>query len=82
MEKLKSVRLIDELGRIVLPTEVRQMMDWSDKTPVQIWTNETKNEVILRNHVYTCIYCGETRNLKAFHNKHICPNCQKEITNL
>lgn len=35
----KFVRLIDELGRIVLPVEVRQAMEWGDRTPVEIWVN-------------------------------------------
>lgn len=77
-----SVRLIDELGRIVLPAEARQVMDWSEKTPVEIWVNATNNEIVIRQHTFVCTYCSSTENLKEYHKKHICPDFQKAIADL
>jgi len=82
MENNKNVRLIDELGRVVLPIEVRQAMDWGNKTPVEIWVNVTEDELVMKRHVFSCIYCGATENLKTYQKKHICPSCQTEISNL
>lgn len=82
MSKTKTVRLIDELGRIVLPIEVRQAMEWGDKTPVEIWVNATDNEVVIKRHELSCIYCGATNNLKQYQKKHICPDCQTEVSKL
>lgn len=82
METNKSIRIIDELGRIVLPMEVRQAMEWDSKTPLEIRINAAENEVVLKRHALTCIFCGERENLKVFNNKHICPACQEEITKL
>ncbi len=82
MEQSKTVRLIDELGRVVLPVEVRQAMDWGDKTPVEICLNAANHEVVIKRHKFTCIYCGATENLKQHRTKYICPNCQREIASL
>lgn len=82
MDNSKTVRLVDELGRIVLPAEARNAMDWGEKTPVEIWVNTTDQEIVIKRHTFTCAFCAETENLKAFHKKHICPACQKAIASL
>ena len=79
MNESKNVRLIDELGRVVLPAEARNAMDWGEKTPVEIRVNTMDHEIIIKRHTFTCAFCAETENLKAFHKKHICPACQKAI---
>ena len=79
MDEFKNVRLIDELGRGVLPAEARNAMDWGEKTPVEIGVNTTEQEIIIKRHTFTCAFCAETEHLKAFHEKHICPACQKAI---
>lgn len=82
MQENNNVRLIDELGRIVLPIEARQAMDWSVKTPVEIWVNAMDGEIVIKRHAFTCAYCGTTENLKEYNKKHICLACQKEIAEL
>lgn len=76
------VRLIDELGRIVLPAEVRKAMEWGDRTPVEIWGNATDNEIVIKRHMFSCAYCGKTENLKEYQRRHICADCQKIIAAL
>lgn len=78
----KLIRSIDELGRIVLPAEVRQILDWDDKTSVEIWVNAKENALVIKRHIFTCVYCGKTENLRTFHKKYICSDCQKEIAKL
>jgi len=77
-----AVRLIDELGRIVLPVEARQVMDWGEKTPVEIWVNATDNELVIKRHTVSCHYCGSTEKLKEYRKKYICPVCQRLIAEL
>ncbi|MDL2274082.1 hypothetical protein LJC34_06035 [Oscillospiraceae bacterium OttesenSCG-928-G22] len=48
MSEKAPVRLSDELDRIVLPAEARQIMDWGEKTPVEIWVNATEHEITIR----------------------------------
>ena len=79
---MPPVRLIDELGRIVLPVEARRIMDWGEKAPVEIWVNAIDHEIIIKQHIFACAYCGATDNLKEYQKKHICLNCQKAIADL
>ncbi len=82
MDTSKNVRLIDGLGRVVLPAEARDAMDWAEKTPVEIWVNAAEQELVIKRHVCTCVFCAQTEGLKAFGKKHICPTCQKAIAAL
>ena len=40
MDNARTVRKIDELGRIVLPAEVRKTMGWTEKSDVEIYIEE------------------------------------------
>ncbi|MEA5136379.1 MAG: AbrB/MazE/SpoVT family DNA-binding domain-containing protein [Candidatus Fimivivens sp.] len=82
MDESKQVRQIDEFGRVVIPAEARNVMDWGEKTPVEISVNSAEQQIVIKRHTFTCTFCAETENLKAFHNKHICPTCQKAIAML
>lgn len=84
MEKQNAlaIRKLDELGRIVLPIEVRRALDWNEKSAVEIWINPATNEVVLKTHIYACTYCGETENLKEFNKRRICPACQSAFAKL
>lgn len=82
MENQKPVRLIDELGRLVLPIEARKVMEWGEKTPVEIWVSPTNDEIVLRRHIFACNYCGSTESLKEYQKRYICPDCQAEISKL
>lgn len=82
MEKLEAVRMLDDLGRIVLPFEVRHALEWGEKTPLEVWLNEEAGEVVLKAHTYACSFCGATENLKEYNKRHLCPACQKGISEL
>ncbi|MDF2838823.1 MAG: hypothetical protein K0S60_526 [Evtepia sp.] len=49
MEINKMVRTIDELGRVVLPREVRENLDWKEKTKVEVKVDKERKEVILKS---------------------------------
>lgn len=82
MEQEKAVKLIDDIGRIVLPTEVRQAMDWGEKTPVEIWLNATDDEVVIKRHKIACVFCGATENLRQYRKKPVCSSCQSNLVYL
>ena len=62
MSKDYSVRFIDEVGRIVLPAELRNALDLEIKTPIEIHLSKAENEIIIKKHKLSCIFCGETEN--------------------
>ena len=82
MANYNNVRLIDALGRVALPVEVRDAMDWTEKTPVEIWANADEQKLVIKRHSFTCAFCGETEHLKVFGKKHICAICQSAIAAL
>lgn len=71
------VRKIDDLGRIVLPAEMRRALDISVQDPVEIHVEG--DHIILKKHSTTCAFCGSTGHLVQFHGKYICPDCLYSI---
>lgn len=44
-----KVRHIDDLGRIVIPKNIRKIMEIEDGMPMEIWINKKTNEIILKS---------------------------------
>ena len=60
MKTTGIVRRVDNLGRIVIPMELRKSMSIQDGTPIEIVPNG--NSIILRKHKASCACCGRERN--------------------
>ena len=82
MKKLKTTRVIDELGRVVLPVEVRTALGWREKTLLDVCYDTDTGEVSLKAHEDSCIYCGATKDLLTFENQSLCSACQQKIAKL
>ena len=77
MQNCGIVRRVDNLGRIVLPKELRNVLDIPEGTPLEIYTEgET---IILKKYAPDCLFCGEGDNLVNFKGKHICRSCMKNF---
>ncbi len=79
MKSTGVVRRIDELGRIVLPIEIRRSLDINVKDPVEIFIDNEK--IILQKYAPSCIFCGDADNIVFFNGKRICAKCLEEIKN-
>lgn len=77
MKSTGIVRKIDELGRIVLPIELRRTLDIDIKDSLEIYVEN--NSIILKKYEPTCIFCGSSNELTSFHEKNICADCIKKI---
>lgn len=77
MKSTGIVRKVDELGRIVLPIELRRTLDISVKDTMEIYVEG--NTVVLKKHQPDCIFCGDTRDVTTFHGKNVCASCLKEL---
>ena len=75
-------RIIDELGRVVLPREVRDILGWQERTKLELWLDGSDNALILRRHQPTCMCCGGTQDLKLLGTKGTCSGCRQEIAAL
>ena len=72
------VRQIDNLGRIVLPMEIRKTLKINANDPIEIWVeNET---VMLTKHETSCVFCKATQNLVEYNGKQVCKNCVKKLS--
>lgn len=77
MKSTGIVRKIDDLGRMVIPIELRKTMNINKKDPMEIFVDGDK--IILRKYEPACIFCGSADNIIEFEGRTICGNCQKKI---
>lgn len=78
MKSIGIVRKIDELGRIVLPIELRNKMDINTKDSVEIFVDNDK--IILKKYQPCCVFCGNADNVTMFKGKLVCRGCIEEMT--
>lgn len=77
MKATGIVRKIDELGRIVLPIELRRTMGIDKKDPIEILVDG--DQVVLKRYEPVCVFCGNKDNVQRFHGKIVCGEC---VTNM
>ena len=80
MKSTGIVRRVDELGRIVLPIEMRRTLDIAEKDALEIYVDGSS--VILKKYKPSCIFCDATRSITMFKGKNVCPRCLKELKGL
>ena len=78
MKSTGIVRKVDELGRIVLPIELRRTLDIAERDPLEIYT-EGNDTIILKKYQPTCVFCGDARGVKVFKGKNVCADCAKSL---
>ncbi len=77
MKDTGIVRKVDELGRIVIPAELREYFGINTKDKLEISTDGDR--IILRKVSSSCIFCGASDNVTVFGEKLICEDCIKKI---
>lgn len=77
MKSTGVVRKVDELGRIVLPIELRRSLDIAEKDALEIYVDG--EQVILKKYQPACVFCGEARDISNYKGKNICSECMKDI---
>jgi len=71
------VRNVDELGRIVIPKEMRTKMDISSSDPIEIYVDG--DQIILKKYANACTFCGGGVELTTYKGKKICSACLEEL---
>ena len=77
MKSTGIVRRVDELGRVVLPVELRRTLDIALKDALEIYVEG--NSVILKKYEPACIFCSSARNVVNYKEKNICTSCLREV---
>lgn len=80
MKSTGIVRKVDELGRIVLPIELRRTLDIDFKDALEIYVDG--NQIILKKYEPACVFCGDAKDVISYKGKNICKNCISEMGNL
>lgn len=80
MKSTGIVRKVDELGRIVLPIEMRRTLDIGEKDALEIYVEGSS--VILKKYKPSCVFCDATKDITVFKGKNIRPKCLKELKEL
>lgn len=77
MKSTGVVRRVDDLGRIVIPIELRRTLDIDIKDALEIYTEGEL--IILKKYEPACIFCGEGKDVINYKGKNICNGCLKEL---
>ncbi len=80
MKAVGIVRKVDELGRIVLPIELRRTLDIEIKDPIEIFVDG--DYILLKKYEPACVFCGNAKNVRRIHDKNVCEDCLKELREL
>lgn len=80
MKSTGIVRRVDELGRVVLPIELRNKFGITEKDPMEIYVEG--NSIILKKYEPNCIFCGSSKKLINYEDKVICEKCAEKISKL
>lgn len=73
MKSTGIVRKVDELGRIVLPIELRRTLGIEEKDRIEIFVDG--ESIILRKYQPACIFCDNAKDIINYKGKKICPDC-------
>ena len=80
MKSTGIVRRVDELGRVVLPIELRNKFGITEKDPMEIYVDGSS--IILKKYEPNCMFCGSSKKLIDFKDKLICEKCAEKIGKL
>ena len=77
MKSTGIVRKVDELGRIVLPIELRRNLDIEERDPVEIFLEGDK--IVLQKYEPACLFCGSSNGLTQYRGKNVCRECVRNM---
>ena len=80
MKATGIVRKLDELGRVVIPKEIRNKLDIEEKDPIEIYLDGTA--IILKKFESGCIFCNNSKELTAFKDKLVCQKCLSKLSEI
>ena len=73
MKSTGIVRKVDELGRIVLPIEMRRTLGVNTKDALEMYTE--KDSLVLKKYSPACVFCGSTQDNVEYRGKRVCRSC-------
>lgn len=80
MKATGIIRRVDELGRVVIPIEIRNQFNIVEKDPIEIYVDGSS--IVLKKYEPNCVFCGSTENLVEYKDKLVCDKCSNKLNTL
>lgn len=80
MKSTGIVRKVDELGRVVIPIELRRTLGIDRKDALEIYVDD--EHIILKKYEPACIFCDNAKDILTYKGKNICKECLAELRKL
>ena len=80
MKEVGIVRKLDELGRIVLPIELRRTFNIAEGDPLEIFVDNGR--IVLAKYEANCTLCGSKEDIVEYNNKSVCKKCIDNLNRL
>ena len=77
MKSTGIIRKVDDLGRIVLPIELRRTLDIAERDELEIYMENDR--IILQKFEPACVFCGSSRGLIVYRQKNVCQECVRKM---
>ncbi len=77
MKSTGIIRKVDDLGRIVLPIELRRTLDIVERDELEIFMENDR--IILQKFEPACIFCESSRSLMVYRGKNVCQDCIRRM---
>lgn len=77
MKSTGIVRKVDELGRIVLPIELRRTLEIAERDSLEIYVEGST--IILKKYEPACVFCGDAKDVVNYKGRNICRKCLDEM---
>ena len=74
------IRKVDELGRIVIPMELRNKLEIAERDDLEIFVEGSS--IVLKKYNSSCTFCGSDKDLFTFGDKLICSKCKDKVSKL
>ncbi len=80
MKSTGIVRKVDELGRIVLPIELRRTLEIAERDSLEIYVDGST--IILKKYEPACVFCADAKDVVNYKGRNICRKCLDEMKRL
>ncbi len=80
MKSTGIIRRVDELGRVVIPIELRNKFGIAEKDPIEIFVDGSN--IVLKKFEPNCIFCGSSKKLSTYKDKLVCDKCLAKLSEI